>query len=227
MPELMHVQLARAEADSIAEREDVQAVLLTGSVARGEHCASSDVDLLVVGPETADLPVRRVAQGHLVERIAHSESGWMARFDRPRTSWLYAFCEAEILVDDGVGRRLQELAGRTRREYRASQELRQNVATMLWHSQAKLERARDGDDLSQGFWAAICIEYILNALYTVHDVALPAGSRLVAHLPEVPLTQWESERVRDLFTNSTAGRLQAATALTDDLLTRLGPADHE
>lgn len=222
---LPHRAVALAHAESLRGRDDVQAVLLAGSVARGEHLASSDVDLLVVGPESMD--VRVEVGGLLVERIAHSEQAWASRFDRPKTSWLYAFCEAQVLLDDdGAAGRLQQLAATTRADYRTSSALRHDIAQRLWHSQAKLARARDGATREQGFWSAIIIEYTLNALYAVHDVPLPAGSRLAAHLGELPLSTVEQEQVDALLTGTTSQRLHAAIALTTDLLERLGPVVH-
>jgi len=98
-------------AVELGHREDVEAVLLAGSVARDQHRPSSDVDLLVVGPDISTLAVRVGVDGLLVERIAHSEAGWTQRLDRPRTSWAYAIREAVPLLDRGAGRRLQAAAG--------------------------------------------------------------------------------------------------------------------
>ncbi len=227
MADLPHLDIAARAAEELVQRDDVRAVLLTGSVARGEHRAVSDVDLLVVGPEATAVPVRAVTSGVLVERIAHSVKGWEARFDRPKTSWLYAFLDALVLHDDGAGARLQELAHSVRTTYRTAPELSSQIATMLWHGQAKLQRAASGDELVQGFWGSIMVEYLLNGLYAVHDVPLPAGSRLVAHLGQVPLSDEEFGLVRGLLAGTTAERLSAASVLTAGLLERLGPADHE
>ncbi len=79
----------------------------------------------------------------------------------------------------------------------------------------------------QGFWGSIMVEYLLNGLYAVHDVPLPAGSRLVAHLEEVPLSDQELGLVCGLLAGTAAERLSAASVLTAGLLERLGPADHE
>ncbi|MEV4380255.1 nucleotidyltransferase domain-containing protein [Streptosporangium sp. NPDC049644] len=84
----------------IAERDDVLAVLLAGSVCRGEHVATSDIDLLVVTTEDSALEAgpRRLVQGLLAEWVARPEAEWLTRFDRPKTSWLYSFLEAEVLL---------------------------------------------------------------------------------------------------------------------------------
>lgn len=224
---LPHRRIAEQEAAELAARDDVAAVLLGGSVVRGEHQPSSDVDLLVVGPESTELPVRRVVRGVLVERTSHSEAGWAARFDRPRTSWLYAFLEATVLFDDGSGRRLQQQAQAVQESYRASPELRSLLATSLWHGQAKLGRAIHGDDQVRGYWAGICVETIIDALYTVHDVPLPAGSRRMDYLHLVSLTVEERKDLAQLLTGTTQQRFEAATRLITAVRHELGPADHE
>lgn len=222
---LPHRRVALAHAERLRGRDDIRAVLLGGSVARGNHCASSDIDLLIVGPEVDELQVRVMDGELLVERISHSEPQWRLRLDRPRTSWLYALLDAEVLYDDGSAARLREASAATLRTYRASPELRERLATMLWHGQAKLARA--ADDRSRGLWSALFVETILDGLYTVYDIPLPAGARRLEHLHLVPLDTTEQALVTDLLTGDTDRRFAATTELTADLRSRLGPADHE
>jgi len=226
-PGARHRRIAEQMALELGCRGDVEAVLLAGSVARDQHRASSDVDLLVVGPDISTLTVRVVVDGLLVERIAHSEAGWTQRLDRPRTSWAYAIREAVPLLDRGAGQRLQVAAEDVLRTYRASDALRSLLATALWHSQAKLDRALSADDRAQGYWASVMVETLIDALYTVHDVPLPAGSRRLEHLAQVPLTAAEQIHLEQLLTGSPHVRIAAAAALAETLRADLGPADHE
>lgn len=223
---LPHRSTAERAAAELGLRGDVDAVLLGGSVARGEHRSSSDVDLLVVA-EYVDLPVRVVVGGVLLERIVHSEAGWVGRLARPRTSWAYAVREAIPLFDQGAGERLRAAADTALTSYRASDTLRSLLATNLWHGQAKVERALDADLMAQGFWASLLVETLIDALYTVHDVPLPAGSRRLEHLAAVPLTGTEQALLQQLLAGSALARLQAAAALAARLRAQLGPADHE
>ena len=224
---MRHDHVATEVAETLSRRDDVLAVLLGGSVARGEHQPSSDVDLLVVGTDDLDLPTRQNHRGFLVERISHTERAWLQRFDRPKTSWLYAWLEATVLYDSGPARRLQHQARRVQTTYRASAELKSLLATFLWHGQAKLDRVRPDDTQSQGFWSSIFVETIIDAMYTVHDVPLPAGSRRMAYLSLVPMTGTERRDLDTLLTGATADRFHAAQRLVESLRPQLGPADHE
>ena len=131
------------------------------------------------------------------------------------------------LLDRGAGQRLKAAAEDVFRTYRASDALRSVLATALWHSQAKLERALSADDRAQGYWSSVMVETLIDALYTVHDVSLPAGSRRLEHLAEVPLTVDEQIYLERLLTGSAPVRLAAAAALAETLRAELGPADHE
>ncbi|MEV4749320.1 nucleotidyltransferase domain-containing protein [Streptosporangium sp. NPDC049248] len=225
-----HRKIAERVGAELAERDDVLAVLLAGSVCRGEHVATSDIDLLVVTTEDSALEVgpRRLVQGLLVEWIARPEAEWLTRFDRPKTSWLYSFLEAEVLMDTGPAARLVQAAARVLETYRTSARLRELLATTLWHGQAKLDRAQAaGTPRELGFWSAICVETVLDGLYAVHDVPLPAGARRLAYLHRVPLTEGENALVETMLTGDTAGRFEATRHLTARLRTELGPADHE
>ena len=81
--------------------------------------------------------------------------------------------------------------------------------------------------MTQGLWASLMVETLIDGLYTVHDVPLPAGSRRLEHLAAVPLTDSEQALLQQLLTGSARVRLQAAATLGDRLRAQLGPADHE
>lgn len=223
----LHRAVAARVAHDLATRTTAQAVLLAGSVARGDHLPTSDVDLLVVDSESG-IPMRQTVDSVLVECISHSEADWITRFNRPKTSWLYAFLDAIVLFEEHrIGTRLKEEAERSRQTYTASDELRQQLATMLWHGQAKIARAADEDEATQGFWAAVCVDTVLDGLYTIHDVPLPAGSRRLAYLDTVPLLADEQRLLQQYLIGSTTERFSALLQLTRHLREGLGPADHE
>jgi len=71
------------------------------------------------------------------------------------------------------------------------------------------------------------VETLIDAVYTVHDVPLPAGSRRLEHLADVPLTATEEIHLEQLLTGSAPVRIAAAVALAETLRAALGPADHE
>ena len=224
-----HREVAERIGLELADRDDVLAVLLGGSVGRGEHLATSDVDLAVVTTEDASLEgSRRLVDGLLVECGAFSEAGWLARFDRPKTSWLYSFLEAVVLVDTGPADRLVRAAQELLTTYRTPTELRELLATFLWHCQAKLDRAAAASRARDlGFWAAFCTGTVLDGLYAVHDVPLPSGARRLAYLHLLPLSTDDDALIEQMLTGDPATRLEATRILVTDLRRTLGPADHE
>jgi predicted nucleotidyltransferase len=226
----LHREIAVRVGSELAARDDVLAVLLSGSVCRGEHVPTSDIDLLVVTTEDSSLETgpRRLVDGLLVEWVARPEEEWRARFDRPKTSWLYSFLEAEILMDSGPAGRLVKVGRRVLETYRTSAELRELLATDLWHGQAKLDRTQaTGEPRELGFWAGLFVEAVLDGLYAVHDVPLPAGARRLAYLHLVPLTATESVLVDVMLTGTTTRRFEATRDLVARLRRELGPPDHE
>jgi predicted nucleotidyltransferase len=226
----LHREIAHRVGAELAEREDVLAVLLAGSVARRDHVQTSDIDLLVVTAQDSSLEVfpRHLVDGLLVEWIARTEGEWLARFDRPRASWLYSFLEAELLMDTGPVSRLRKAAEQVLATYRTSSELRGRLATLLWHSQAKLDRAdASGDPEERGYWSALCTETVLDGIYAIHDVPLPAGARRLAYLSHVPLGDELRALIGVMLTADPARRLAATRLLVTRLRAELGPPDHE
>ena len=71
------------------------------------------------------------------------------------------------------------------------------------------------------------VETLIDALYAVHDVPLPAGSRRLEHLADGPLTAAEQTHLEQLLTGEPRVQLAAAATLAEILRDALGPADHE
>lgn len=222
--------MAQTVASELAAREDVLAVLISGSVARGEHQPSSDVDLLAVCTDGSPLPTadRSVRGGLLVELIARTEAAWAERFDRPRTSWLYPFLEGVIVYDTGPAARLAALASATLANYRTPAGVRGTLAAEFWHGQAKLDRAAgSADPREQGFWASLLVEHVVDGLYAIHNVPRAAGSRRLAYLSWLDLTPRESHLLDTMLTGETLARFDATQQLVAHLRERLGPPDLE
>jgi predicted nucleotidyltransferase len=229
-PRGLHEVVALRMAEEIGLRPDVLAVMVAGSVARGDHVSSSDVDLLIVSSTGAQIDRSRrwLVDGLLVEWIARTEQDWLAKFDRPKTSWLYAFLDVRIVTDEGPARRLQTAAKTMLSAYRTSDAQRQVLATWLWHGQAKLDRARVAEHPAQrGFRASLFTEFVLYGLYAVHDVPLPYGARLLDYLHRVPLASRERTLLDSVLTGDTNDRFDATYELVEHLRERLGPPDHE
>jgi predicted nucleotidyltransferase len=224
-----HRELAEAVGADLASRTDVLAVLITGSVGRGDHVPASDVDLLVVTANDHTLePTRRLRDGLLVEWGARSEAEWLERFARPKSSWLYPFLEGQVIFDSGPAARLIEAARDTLGRYKTGPALKNELAVLLWHGRAKLDRAMtSGDSREQGFWASIVTPSLLDGLYAVHDVPLPAGSRRLSYLHLVNLDVEEQAWITQLLTGGPTERLLSAASLAERLREELGSPDLE
>lgn len=225
-----HYDLATRVAAELSPRNDVLAVLIAGSVGRREHVASSDVDLLVVRTEDSTLPTsdRTVREGLLVECIARTETDWRGRLDRPSTSWLYAFLEGEVVYDAGPAARLVAEAREVLNTFTTSAEDRSLLAASLWHSQSRLDRAAEsGDTWQQGFWSSLLVELVVHALYAIHDVPRTAGTRQLANLHRVALTEREAALLNSMLTADAATRFEATCHLVTHLRSALGPPDLE
>ena len=98
-------------------RPDVDAVALVGSYARGQARTSSDVDLVVLGPGTADLAadpawfgvlrpggdlVRSATWGPLLERRFRLPSGLVVEVGLAPSTW------ADVPLDPGTRRVLRD-----------------------------------------------------------------------------------------------------------------------
>jgi hypothetical protein len=84
-----------------------------------------------------------------------------------------------------------------------------------------------GDSREQGFWASIGTPSLLDGLYAVHDVPLPAGSRRLSYLHLVNLDVEEQAWITQLLTGGPTERLLSAASLAERLREELGSPDLE
>jgi predicted nucleotidyltransferase len=224
-----HHGIAGIIAGELAERDDVLAVLIVGSLARGEELDISDVDLLTVCTgENRDGPKpRTLRDGYLVEIWAKTEAAWAERFRSTRPMWIYAFLEADVVYDTGPASRLRSAAQRAYDEYRTPEDVRQELAASLSHGQPKLRRALRASGEHAGYWASVLLPEILDGLYAVYDRPRPPGSRRLDLLHTLPLSGEERHRVTLSCTGSPEQRLKAIAVLYETLTQRLGPPDLE
>jgi predicted nucleotidyltransferase len=95
-----HRRVAEVFARELSERREVEVALFHGSAVRGEAVEGSDVDLLgVTGEEDLELGRFHHRDGLVVDLVIHGCVGGLERLGRPRPMWVYAFVEAEPLVD--------------------------------------------------------------------------------------------------------------------------------
>lgn len=217
-------QTAVTVAAEIWNRQDVIAVILTGSAARGDATPSSDLDLAVVtGEEPVEGAMRREFRaGVLVECVSRSESAWLERLHRPVPRWLYAFIEGEALHDDGAGARLIRAAHEVRSAYKTPKAVLHDMAVAFWHGQAKVDRALVSvDPAEKGYQASVAVDWILDALYALHDVPLPAASRRLHYLKDVPLDSGMRRDWQSLLTGEVNERLNANARLQASIRERL------
>jgi predicted nucleotidyltransferase len=223
-----HRRAAEDFARELSERRDAEAVgavLLHGSTVRGEAVEGSDVDLLVVtGDDDVELGRFHHRDGLVVDLVAHGPESWLERLQRPRPMWVYAFVEAEPLVDHGPGGRLVEVARRRYETYRTPEAVKAELADALWHGRAKLTRAQRGTDPEAGYWASVyLVGAIVEMLYAVADRPLPPGSRRFDLIGSLDLPEHQLALFEQLCAGPPRGRIAAAASLVDELGPLLGP----
>ena len=182
------------------------AVLLHGSVVRGQQRPDSDIDLLVVTDDNRrQLPRHQALDGFDVEAIVGTSSEWQGRLDRDQPTLTYAWAEARPLDDPaGVGATLVKYARNRLDTYTTPDIVRQNLRQWWQHVAPKLAASRDRTDVEAGIAAAISLDKIIETLFAVNNRPNPPAAstpRRLALLTDLTVPAG----LHDLFAAATTG----------------------
>lgn len=210
--------------------DKARGAMVVGSYARGVARAASDLDLLVVAADDGPSSFRRQLCGHrLVETISKSLPTWQAHLAHQRPRWVWAFTDGgEVLFDDGAVHGLIQEATARLDSFVTSDEVKAELATNLWHAQAKLERAVFSEDPQTAACAAAhAVPDVLDALLALHDRPCVPGSRRMDVISTLSLDKDDRGLLDQLLLADPVSRAGAAVALNRSLRARLGPPDLE
>lgn len=219
-----HGRVLRRQLDDLLCDETVAAVLLTGSLARGDVLPGSDVDLQVVLadglPETFS---SEIEAGIVVERKAADQDALLRRLSlNPRE--IYSYLDGRVLHDlEGKLARLQEIAHDHFAIYRTPADDRRAIEYWLKSALVKAQTAtRAGDRLKATYATSTASWQIIEGLWAANDKPLPPNGSVWPHLCDLaddppPLEEW----LKQLFLESADGRVEAASRLIRRTVERL------
>ena len=211
--------------------EGARGALIIGSRARHTATEVSDLDLLVVDRDESERErfERTLYSGVLVETAARDEQHWYEHLHGPRPRWVYAFMDAgDVLFDDGALARLQSLSRGVYEDFVTPTEVRQELASLLWHGRAKTARAAASQDPRQAaYWTALLVPTLLDALLALGNRPTVPGSRRLEVLETISLDPRDETLLTIAMTGEPLGALDAARELADSLLDRVGDPDLE
>ena len=210
--------------------ENARGAMIIGSVARKTALEASDLDVLVVAADDDPASFRRELHGdQLVETVSKSLAGWQSHLTNQRPRWVWALTDGgEVLFDDGALQGLIEKAEVLLAGFVTSDEVKAELATNLWHSRAKLERAvSSGDPHVAACVAGLAVPDVLDALLALHNRPCVPGSRRMDVLATLSLDSVDRLLLDELLVGDPLGRARAAVALNSSLGARLGPPDLE
>ena len=209
-----------------------RAAMVIGSVARGTALRQSDLDVLAVDDEATPERSRfeRVVHGErLVEVMTKTRAAWLDHIGGRRPRYVYSFLDGgEVLFDDGSLVELQRVAQERLDTFVTHPEVLSELATILWHSSTKLERAAGSQDpRTEAYWASVVLPDVLDAMLALHNRPCVPGSRRMDVLATITLEPEDDQLLGLACVGSPSERLAAVRALASSLARRLGPPDLE
>lgn len=217
-----HRRMAQRVAARLLADGAATAVVLHGSVARGDHRADSDVDLVAIGPTSTGMGTTEV-DGLRAEILTRTEEDWWAALARPLPTWAYAWSDGVVLVrSDEAADRLATEAARILRCFRPRPGLLMEYIDLWEHVLPKLTgTVARGDETEIGYAVGLSTQQLVESLFLVNDVVPPpvSASETFERLRRLPAPDRLDDRLRLVMTHPDARvRAREKLRLVDDVV---------
>lgn len=221
----LHRRTAERVATQLLREGSAVAVVLHGSVAQETHQATSDIDLVAVGPGSPGLETFEV-NGLRVEVINFTADEWKARFARPIPAWTYAWSEGIVLCQSGnTAAPLVAEASEILRLYRPQRPVLLEHVEFWSHVRPKLANTLARGDLSEiGYAMGLSTQRLIESLFLSNDVVPPplSNARTFSRLVCLPVPQRLDARLKKMLAHpDVITRAQEKLSLIDDILISL------
>ncbi len=222
----MHHTLLQAIVEEMRQQDEVLGLLVTGSVARGDALAGSDLDLrCILAPGHHRAFQSAFRQGILVE-CSYADLVQAQSKLETNPMEVYAYLDGHILYDPAALLiHLRAQAQQCFETYHLAEKERRALAYWLLTARLKIQAALAGEDLFKAaFITSVTSWKILEGLWTVNDKPMPPQGAVWAHLKDLSYGPPQMEGiVRSLFGGDTQQRIQAALDLIGWILAHLDP----
>jgi hypothetical protein len=209
----MHERVIQYYQDKFSKDIKLHALLLTGSVARGEHAPSSDLDLIAVGdyqPTFTEL----TKDGITVEIKYRSLTAFMEKMDEDPMN-CYQFLDAKLICGSQVF--LDALL----KHAHAVLEKATPVVSKKWlvSAKEKMTGATD-DELKLGFLVANNLWKLIEGIYAINGMPVPPMTTAYRNITSLPNLPTDFPKLwQDLLTSTNNTRKDAFIKLADFVLT--------
>lgn len=199
------------------EQDDHRALLLTGSLARGDALPGTDVDVRCIVRSAASRAFHReVRQGLQVELSVQTEEAARTQLiEQPMQ--VYAYLDGVALLDpDGALARLRSQAQQVFDDYVVPHSTKVELAEALSHPAEKIRVALAAGDLLKATYSLASVTWqLIEGLWAANDLPLPPNASVRPHLPDLRGPEDIERDFSRLFLADPAERAEVGLHLLD------------
>lgn len=217
-----HKQIIEKLSSTYQSNDDNLALLVTGSVARGDQSENSDLDLLLISNEKQPFK-EEIIDGIVVEIKTNTADGYIEKMrDDPMN--IYQWLDAKVIFDsDDISGRIINEAKNIYDTY--IPDPKEISGTKKWLESAKIKiesTQQNNDELALGFNVSNILWQIVIGLYLLNNRPVPPSTtafrriKTLEKLPDNFEILWQEMLMGDL-----KKRTSAAISLIDDIISLL------
>jgi len=200
------------------------ALLVTGSVARGDATNDSDLDLMLITQKPGEF-TEKVIDGILVEIKSNTFEGYIEKMTNAPMN-VYQWLDAKVVFDKmGCFQQLFSKANEICHNYDPGEEEVRDLVRWLSSVQTKIKSAqKQKDNLLQGYNTSNVLWKVIEGLYLLNNKPLPPSTtafnriKYLGKLPSRFPALWS-----DLLTGNSTTRSDATLKIIDFVLSKLKP----
>lgn len=218
-----YVTALEALIDDAEQDAEVIALLLTGSMARGDALPGTDIDVrILLRTITTPSFTRQQRADVLTEQTLTTEEFAQTKL-LTNPMHVYAYLDGVALYDpDGALRRLRATAEQLLSHYRVPKPRKRELADALSHPEEKTCTAFAAGDLLKATYSLSTASWqIIEGLWAANDLPLPPNASVRPHLRDLHGPRDIEHHFAELFIGEPAARVEAGLlilALTRDTL---------
>jgi predicted nucleotidyltransferase len=219
-----HMDLVKTILEGCFSKNEIIGLMLIGSVARGDACPDSDLDLYFLLENGHNKKFNSEVQSNILIEYKYADFEQVKRNLEKNPMEIYSFLDGRILFDKkGLLEQLKIIAQQKYKNYSIPGKEVKAISHWLKSSLIKINAAlKVKDEFKASYVVSTSTWVMLEGIWAVNNKPIPPSGAIWAHIKELPnrLTNLD-ELLNNVFLGNAAERIVSSINIIECVITNL------